>query len=138
MSGVMAFYHKPVKTKHSGSGGTRRAISDKRLAHIGGVFSRTRLEDVKQGEEERTVKKGKGGFEKTAAKKVAFADVATGKGIKRAKILEIIETPASRHFLREKIITKGALIKTELGKARVTSRPGQEGVVNAVLEEPAK
>ena len=33
------------------------------------------------------------------------------------------------------IITKGALIETELGKAIVTSRPGQDGVVNALLVE---
>jgi small subunit ribosomal protein S8e len=30
-------------------------------------------------------------------------------------------------------MTKGAIIETEMGKAKVTSRPGQDGVVNAVL-----
>jgi len=38
-------------------------------------------------------------------------------------------------FVRRKIITKGAIIKTELGLAKVTSRPSQDGVVNAVLIE---
>jgi small subunit ribosomal protein S8e len=31
------------------------------------------------------------------------------------------------------MITKGAVLKTELGRARVTSRPGQHGILNAVL-----
>jgi small subunit ribosomal protein S8e len=30
-------------------------------------------------------------------------------------------------------VTKGAIIQTEIGKARVTSRPGQSGAINAVL-----
>jgi len=33
------------------------------------------------------------------------------------------------------LLTKGALIETEIGLARVTSRPGQDGVVNAVRVE---
>ncbi|MEK6848627.1 MAG: 30S ribosomal protein S8e, partial [Nanoarchaeota archaeon] len=41
--------------------------------------------------------------------------------------------PANRHFIRRNIMTKGSVIDTELGKARITSRPGQDGVVNAVL-----
>jgi small subunit ribosomal protein S8e len=31
------------------------------------------------------------------------------------------------------VITKGAEIETNLGLARVTSRPGGDGVINAVL-----
>ncbi|MEM5832609.1 MAG: 30S ribosomal protein S8e, partial [Candidatus Aenigmatarchaeota archaeon] len=36
-------------------------------------------------------------------------------------------------YERRKIITKGAIIKTEIGLAKVTSRPSQHGVVNAIL-----
>ena len=59
----------------------------------------------------------------------------TKEGAKKAKIISVAENKASRHFLRRNIITKGAVIETELGKAKVTSRPGQHGVINAVLEE---
>jgi len=55
------------------------------------------------------------------------------KKSKKAKIKNTIENPANRHFVRRNIMTKGTIIETELGKARITSRPGQEGVVNAVL-----
>ncbi|RLF79472.1 30S ribosomal protein S8e, partial [Thermococci archaeon] len=45
--------------------------------------------------------------------------------------------PANRQYVRRNIITKGAIIQTEIGKAIVTSRPGQDGVVNAVLIKEA-
>jgi small subunit ribosomal protein S8e len=35
--------------------------------------------------------------------------------------------------VRQNIVTRGAVIETEAGRARVTSRPGQHGVINAVL-----
>lgn len=53
----------------------------------------------------------------------------------RARILDVIENPANPHFVRLKILTKGATVKTEAGIAKITSRPGQDGVINAVLVE---
>lgn len=55
------------------------------------------------------------------------------KSFKQAKIKTITDNPANRHFIRRNIMTRGSVIETELGKARITSRPGQDGVVNAVL-----
>ena len=48
-------------------------------------------------------------------------------------LLEVIENSANPNYVRQNIITKGSVIETEKGKAKVTSRPGQHGVVNAVL-----
>ena len=45
----------------------------------------------------------------------------------------VVENPANRHYIRRNILTRGTIIKTEKGNARITSRPGQDGVVNAVL-----
>ncbi len=59
-------------------------------------------------------------------------DKKTGKLIK-ARIKNIVENPANRHYVRRNILTKGTIIETEKGRARITSRPGQEGSVNAVL-----
>ena len=50
-----------------------------------------------------------------------------------SKILEVVENSAYPNYLRQNIITKGSIISTEKGNARVTSRPGQHGMVNAVL-----
>lgn len=55
------------------------------------------------------------------------------KKYEQVKIKTVVGNPANRHFIRRNIITKGAVIETEKGKARVTSRPGQDGAVNVVL-----
>ena len=49
------------------------------------------------------------------------------------KILDVIENPANPHYVRQNIVTRGAIIETDAGRARVTSRPGQHGVISAVL-----
>ncbi len=55
------------------------------------------------------------------------AQVATIKGVE--------ENKANVHYVRRNIITKGAIVDTTAGKARVTSRPGQHGALNGVLVE---
>ena len=65
---------------------------------------------------------------------VAYVTDKTGKTSK-TEILGVIENPANPHYVRRNIITKRAIIETKLGKARVTSRPGQQGQINAVLIE---
>jgi len=62
------------------------------------------------------------------------SDPSTGKSY-RAKVLRVVENPAGRDFLKKQIVTRGAILETEVGRARVTSRPGQDGCVNAVLLE---
>ncbi len=127
----MVQYHKASRTRQSGSGGKRKESSDKKLAHFGGFFARTKL----AAEEERMEKRQRGGGTRVVAKTVLFANVAEAGAVKKTKITGVLESMADRHHARENIITKGTVIETELGKARVTSRPGQHGVVNAVLVE---
>ena len=55
------------------------------------------------------------------------------KKFSKAKIKSVVENTADSHFVRRNIITKGAVVDTEKGRARVTSRPSQDGTVNAVL-----
>ena len=55
------------------------------------------------------------------------------KKYEKVKIKTVVGNPANRHFVRRNIMTKGTIIDTEKGKAKVTSRPGQDGAVNAVL-----
>lgn len=77
----------------------------------------------------------RGGNVKVAMSSVDFANVvdpSTGKANK-SKILSVIDNPSNRDYSRRKVITKGAILDTELGRAKVVSRPGQHGVVNAVL-----
>ncbi|NMC61146.1 MAG: 30S ribosomal protein S8e [Candidatus Methanofastidiosa archaeon] len=76
-----------------------------------------------------------GGSEKVKLMKTDYSNILTKEGYKKAKILSVVDNPANRHFVRRNIITKGAIINTDAGKARVTSRPGQDGVINAILIE---
>ena len=55
------------------------------------------------------------------------------KKASRVKIITVVENSANPFYVRRNILNKGAIIDTELGKARVTSRPGQQGLVNAIL-----
>lgn len=128
----MVQYHKAFKTKLGGAGGKKRTSRDKRKAHWGGFFSRTKYEKTDE-KEARQAFKTKGGRYKTAAVRVLYANVSDGKTVKKTKITNVAQTPDNRHFARENLITKGAIIETELGKAKVSSRPGQNGIINAVL-----
>jgi len=58
-------------------------------------------------------------------------DSKTKKSTK-AEVKTVIENAANPHFVRRNIMTKGAIVETSLGKARITNRPGQEGTINAV------
>jgi small subunit ribosomal protein S8e len=64
-------------------------------------------------------------------------DLSTGKSSK-AKIQTVVGNGANLNYIRRNIITKGAVIRTELGDARVTNRPGQDGAINAVLMPQAQ
>ncbi len=66
-----------------------------------------------------------------------FANVYDPKQNKvvKAEIKNVVENKAHVHYVRKNVITKGAIIETSIGKAKVTNRPSQEGVINAVLVE---
>ncbi len=81
------------------------------------------------------IERGHGGIKKLKAyivDLVNVSDQSTGK-TQKVPIKEILSNPASIEYTRRKIITKGAILSTELGKVRVTSRPGQDGIINGIL-----
>jgi len=56
--------------------------------------------------------------------------------ISKTHSLEIIrsvtENPANRNYVQRNIINRDSVIDTSKGLARVTSRPGQHGVINCI------
>ena len=72
---------------------------------------------------------------KIKAKTIDVAHVIDPKTKKTEKteIVSVLKNSANIHYVRRNIINKGAIIQTKKGKAKVTSRPGQTGIVNAVL-----
>ena len=51
----------------------------------------------------------------------------------KTKIKNVLETPSNRFLARQNVLVKGALIETEIGKAKITNRPSQEGSVQGIL-----
>jgi len=67
-----------------------------------------------------------------ATNKVNVTDPVTNK-TSNVSLISVSSNPSNRDYNRRGVITKGAIVETELGKAKVLSRPGQDGMVNAIL-----
>jgi len=112
------------------TGGIKGEHRGKRKYELGGPFTATTVS------EQFVVKKvrGRGGNFKIKVVKASFVNVALEAGkVVKAKILGVERTPANLEYARRGILTRGTLVKTELGLVRITSRPGQHGGVNGVL-----
>jgi small subunit ribosomal protein S8e len=76
----------------------------------------------------------RGNNQKTALKSIDFVNLATGEAkVKKAKIIKVLDNSTNNDYKRRGIITKGAILETAEGKCRVVSKPGQNGIVNAIL-----
>lgn len=87
------------------------------------------------GAPKRKVIDSKGKSKKVLALTVKYANITDPKKNEtyRADIEDVENNPANMDYQRRKVITRGTIIKTSKGRAKVTSRPGQDGIVNAVL-----
>lgn len=112
------------------SGGVYKIARGKRKYETGSLPALTKI-----GKQKIQVNKTKGNSRKMKIIVAQFANILDPKTKKyvKAAIKTVTECQANRHFVRGNIIVKGAVITTDAGKARVTSRPGQDGTVNAVL-----
>lgn len=119
--------HRSVR---KATGGRYISSRKKRLFESGRAPTHTKV-----GKTKRTAVRTKGGGRKIRILTTEFANVLDPKTKKyeKSKIKTVLQTPANIHFARRNIITKGTILETEKGKVKVTSRPGQSGVVNAVL-----
>lgn len=121
--------HIKSNTKMSGNGRKNIRARDKKRSEVGNYFSATKLSESNVNLNVRR----RGGNKGVRLKKAAIANILTKEGYKKAKITGVLESKDNRNFARQNIITKGALITTELGNAIVINRPGREGSVNAKL-----
>jgi len=91
--------------------------------------------NTKLGKTKQKALRGRGGNKKLVLLTAEFANIIDPdtKKAKLTKIKTVLETPSNRFLARQNILTKGAIIETELGKAKITNRPSQEGSVQATL-----
>jgi len=86
------------------------------------------------GSQVTVTRRVRGNNNKTALKAVDFVNLSTGESkVKKSKIIKVLENATNNDYKRRGIITKGAILETQEGKCRVVSKPGQNGIVNAIL-----
>lgn len=112
------------------SGGKYHANRKSKLYEHEGQERRTTL-----GETKNKFLRVRGGKQKVVLLSTNIANISSDGKVKKAEIKNVVETPQNRFFARENRLSKGSIIETSAGKARITNRPGQEGCINAVLLE---
>jgi small subunit ribosomal protein S8e len=125
----MSVWHGTLR-KRKLTGGRKRAYRVKRKFEKGTYPTETTL-----GEPKRTRSRGYGGNTKVKVLKdnqASVTDPKTGK-TEKTTITRVVRNKANVDYNRRGVITRGAEIETGLGLARVTSKPGSDGVINAVL-----
>jgi small subunit ribosomal protein S8e len=112
------------------TGGKRKAFRGRKACETDDYAFETAV-----GETVSSAKRTRGGslnFGLRYANKANVFDPSTSKTVK-TDILRVTANPANREYERRGVITRGATIETKLGKAKVTSKPSDDGVVNGVL-----
>jgi small subunit ribosomal protein S8e len=124
----MSVWNSDMRKKKS-SGGRKHAYRKKRKFEQGTFPAETLM-----GEQKRKLVRGRGGNVKIKVlveKQVCVTDTKTGK-TEKTEVTRVIRNPANIDYGRRGVITKGAIVETPIGQARITSRPGQHGVLNAI------
>lgn len=124
----MGVWH--LKSRRKSTGGLIRKHRKNKKIQMGSLPTKTTIANHKLRK-----KNVRGGNKKTiiiSANKINVLDKNSKKFI-QTEIQSVIKNPANHNFVRRGIITKGALIKTTVGSVKVTSRPGQNQILNGVL-----
>lgn len=118
------------KSTRKSTGGRYIENRGKRKAGLGREPSNTRLD-----EKRLRIIRTRGGNEKlrlASENKINLFNPENNTA-ETVEIITVLENSADPNYVRRNIITKGAIVETSAGKAKVTSRPGQDGVINGVL-----
>lgn len=121
------------RSKRKSTGGRYKDVFSKKKAHNGGIPTLTRIGELKE-----KLVRVLGGNKKNKllfSQEVNVADPKTKK-VTKDIVVNVEDNTANRNYIRRNILTKGAVIELKSGKkAKITSRPGQSKILNAVLLE---
>ena len=118
------------RSKRKSTGKKYISHREKRIFEIRNAAALTKV-----GEDKVKTRRVRGGIVKKfllGAKHVNVFDPKSKK-YSKVEVKEVVENTANRHFVRRNIVTKGAVVATDLGNVKITSRPGQVSVLNGVL-----
>ena len=127
---ILAWHDNLRKRKKTG--GKKKAYRTKRAFEQGRQPIETAFDDPK-----RKNVKGRSGIIKTkisATNMVNVSDPRTGR-TEHLEIIDVVSNPANADYNRRGVITKGTIVRTENGLAKIISRPGQVGSLSAVVVE---
>ncbi len=91
--------------------------------------------ETKIGPKKTEIIRAHGGalVQKILSVKYINAYIPKEKKIKKLEIKKFIQNDASIDYQRRGILTRGAIVETDMGKVKITSRPGQIGSLSGVL-----
>ncbi|NHJ32202.1 MAG: 30S ribosomal protein S8e [Asgard group archaeon] len=116
-------------SRRTKSGARLKKHHEKRKAELGRPEAQTII-----GEPRVRKIRTRGGNHKYRAYRLDYCNLSdpnTGKS-EKVRILDVESNPSNKEYTRRKVMTKGALIRTEKGYAIITNRPGQVGFIAAV------
>ncbi len=95
--------------------------------------------ETKKGPERNKIVRTRGGNAKVKLFNSEKINVVIKNGeVKSTTIKNVELNPSSIDYNRRSIITKGTILETELGFVKVTSRPGQHGILNGIIVDYKK
>ena len=110
------------------TGGRRRPLRSRRKYEINRYPNEALL-----GEQVTVTRKVRGKNVKTSLKTINSVNLTIDSKVRKVKIIKVLENATNNDYQRRGVISKGAILETKEGKCRVVSRPGQHGVINAIL-----
>tara|TARA_B100001765_G_C19245084_1_gene224215 strand:- start:25 stop:390 length:366 start_codon:yes stop_codon:yes gene_type:complete len=110
------------------TGGRRRPLRSRRKYEINRYPNEALL-----GEQVTVTRKVRGKNVKTSLKTTDSVNLTIDSKVRKVKIVKVLENATNNDYQRRGVISKGAILETKEGKCRVVSRPGQHGVINAIL-----
>ncbi len=119
-----------MKIGRKASGGRYKRPKKKKLT---GRLSQVRT--IKLGDKKTKITRTRGGNKKLISFQNNIVNVTTRGKSKKSTIKNVLETPSNTFLARQNIFVKGAIIETELGRAKITNRPSQECFIQAILIE---
>ena len=120
------------RSRRTKTGSLVRTARGRRIWELGRPAIETKL-----GIEKKKIIRTRGGNEKIKLFSMDTINVVNPKTnkIKNVTIKGVETNICSIDYKRRSIITKGAILETEIGYVKVTSRPGQDGQLNGVMTD---
>jgi small subunit ribosomal protein S8e len=117
------------RPKRKRTGGKYQKRRDKKRRYLAGTPVKTTIDE----QAKRKIVGVRGGNKKVKIRVADVVNVIVDGKHKKAKIVKVAFSPANKHYVRLGIITRKAVVETDAGYVRVTSRPGQQGAIHGVL-----